>query len=302
MKVQGRGQAKVFTLDERELLFTQGFLCSRDRALNALCYYTACRASEARQVRRNDIFDGDSVRKTILLRKGTTKAKQATREIPTHPKLATFLTGYIRDAKELFSLKQVIGGWDFLSLVHSQNSRQSEQIFCPKCRHSNQSVKRDYYCHEQAQKSMYQCQECNYCFFKKTTLGSHPEVRQTIIRLGVYSSHTYGFLFLNPKNPFLFPGLQGNSCIGFNPMLQIFKNACKRVGIIGASTHSWRRTALTEMYRKSIPLRTIQKISGHQSLAALQRYLEVSREQVEDAVLAIPRLTSENLKEFKNAD
>jgi site-specific recombinase XerD len=49
-------------------------------------------------------------------------------------------------------------------------------------------------------------------------------------------------------------------------------------------------------------LRTIQKISGHQSLAALQRYLEVSREQVEDAVLAIPRLTSENLKEFKNAD
>jgi integrase len=298
MKVQGRGQAKVFTPEEKELLFTKGFLCSRDRALNGLCYYTACRASEARQVRRDDLFDGDSVRKTILLRKSTTKAKQATREIPTHPKLATFLTEYICDARELFSIKQVIGSWDFLSLTYSQNPRQSKQIFCPKC-HSNQSVKRDYYCHdEQAQKSMRQCQDCNYCFFEKTTLGSHPELQQAIIRLGVYSSHTYGFLFLNPKNPFLFPGLQGNSCIGFEPMLQLFKKACKRVGITGASTHSWRRTALTEMYKRSIPLRTIQKISGHQSLAALQRYLEVSREQVEDAVLAIPHLTTENLKEI----
>ncbi|WP_442939264.1 tyrosine-type recombinase/integrase [Nostoc sp.] len=46
------------------------------------------------------------------------------------------------------------------------------------------------------------------------------------------------------------------------------------------STHSFRRTALTQMSNASIPLRVIQEISGHRNLEQLQRYLEVSDEQV----------------------
>jgi integrase/recombinase XerD len=67
----------------------------------------------------------------------------------------------------------------------------------------------------------------------------------------------------------------------------ILKDACLRVGLIGVSTHSFRRTALTQMHNAGIPLRVIQRISGHSSLAALQRYLEVDDEQIVDAVKII---------------
>ncbi|MBX9720621.1 MAG: site-specific integrase [Candidatus Obscuribacterales bacterium] len=35
----------------------------------------------------------------------------------------------------------------------------------------------------------------------------------------------------------------------------------------GASSHSMRRTCLTNMSRAGIPLRTIQEISGHSNLS-----------------------------------
>jgi integrase/recombinase XerD len=43
----------------------------------------------------------------------------------------------------------------------------------------------------------------------------------------------------------------------------------------GAKTHSMRRTFLTNLSRAGIPLRTIQEMSGHSSLAQLQEYLDV---------------------------
>ena len=67
----------------------------------------------------------------------------------------------------------------------------------------------------------------------------------------------------------------------------ILKAACQRVGLVGVSTHSFRRTALTQMHNAGIPLRVIQEISGHSSLETLQRYLEVTDQQILDAVKAI---------------
>ena len=67
----------------------------------------------------------------------------------------------------------------------------------------------------------------------------------------------------------------------------ILKNACQRVGLVGVSTHSFRRTALTRMHNAGVPLRVIQEISGHSSLETLQRYLEVTDQQIVDAVKVI---------------
>ncbi|MBD2234936.1 tyrosine-type recombinase/integrase [Phormidium tenue] len=55
----------------------------------------------------------------------------------------------------------------------------------------------------------------------------------------------------------------------------------------GISTHSFRRTALTNLSNVGVPLRVIQEISGHRSLASLQRYLEVSPEQKKRAIAAL---------------
>ncbi len=74
----------------------------------------------------------------------------------------------------------------------------------------------------------------------------------------------------------------------------ILKTACQRVGLVGVSTHSFRRTALTRMHNAGIPLRVIQEISGHSSLEILQRYLEVTDEQILDAVKAISSKSNQN--------
>ena len=86
----------------------------------------------------------------------------------------------------------------------------------------------------------------------------------------------------------LFPGMRGRS-----PTLtrfsadKILRDACERIGLVGVSTHSFRRTALTMMSSAGIPLRVIQEISGHNDLGTLQRYLEVSPEQKRQAVAVI---------------
>ena len=72
---------------------------------------------------------------------------------------------------------------------------------------------------------------------------------------------------------------------------RIFREACKRVGIEGASSHSFRRTALTQMSNVGIPLRVIQQVSGHRTLTELQKYLEVSDAQVRGAVSALSMLS-----------
>ncbi len=84
----------------------------------------------------------------------------------------------------------------------------------------------------------------------------------------------------------LFPGMRGRSLTRFMAD-KILKAAYDRVGLVGVSTHSFRRTALTMMSSAGIPLRVIQEISGHNDLGTLQRYLEVSPEQKRNAVAMI---------------
>ncbi|MEP0873740.1 tyrosine-type recombinase/integrase [Trichocoleus desertorum AS-A10] len=68
---------------------------------------------------------------------------------------------------------------------------------------------------------------------------------------------------------------------------EILRETCDRLGLVGVSTHSFRRTALTQMSSAGVPLRVIQEISGHRSLQALQRYLEVSELQLEGAIASL---------------
>lgn len=51
-----------------------------------------------------------------------------------------------------------------------------------------------------------------------------------------------------------------------------------------ASTHSMRRSCLTYMSKAGVPVRTIQKISGHSNLGQLQNYLD---DDPEDRLRAI---------------
>jgi integrase/recombinase XerD len=192
VKIDRHGQAKVLTQEEIQRLFAKGLVLTRDRTLCALMLYTACRVNEVVTLKTLDVYDRrGEVRPELIIRKGNTKGKLATRTVPVLDDLRRFLNQY------------------------EPSSR---------------------------------CE-------------------------------------------FLFPGRHGRGHLNSDSASWIIREACRRVGIEGASTHSFRRTALTQMSNAGIPLRVIQEISGHRNLDQLQRYLEVEPSQVRGAVAALSMLT-----------
>lgn len=179
MKVSGNGQASVLNPDELKLLFSEGFNSTRDRALFGICLYTACRISEALQLKISDVG-----RSSIVFRKLNTKGKLKSREVKIVPALRCLLDDY------------------------------------------------------------------------------------------------------NPEHGvFYFPGQRlRREFLSRNHADSLLRNACLKLGFEGVSTHSFRRTALTRMSSAGIPLKVIQKISGHGDLGTLSLYLEVNEEELYRAV------------------
>ncbi len=191
MKIDRHGQAKILTQAEIQLLFSQGLKNNRDRALFGICLYTACRIREACTLLTVDVYDkSGNVRPKLLLRKGNTKGKLATRTIPIIEDLRRLLTNY---------------------------KPQAGQVY-------------------------------------------------------------------------LFSG-RSNGHISHDSAARLLRQALDRVGIEGASTHSFRRTGLTQMSDAGIPLRVIQQVSGHRNLQHVQNYIEVREEQVLGAVSALSMLS-----------
>src|ERR687886_653138 len=187
MKINRFGKAEVLTPDQINLLFTDGFVKPRDKALFGVCLYTACRINEACTLFTRDVFGVHGIRSILVLRSVNTKGKQDTREIQIHPTLRQYLEDY------------------------------------------NPNLRKEY----------------------------------------------------------LFPGRHGLMHIHKASADLILRQACARLGIEGVSTHSFRRTALTEMSNAGVPLRHIQAISGHRTLAALERYLGVTDAQKQTAIAAL---------------
>lgn len=192
MKIDRHGKAKILTIAEIQLLFTAGLTNNRDRALFGVCLFTACRINEACTLLTTDVYDtAGRIRPYLIVRKGNTKGKLATRTIPVIADLRSLLANY-----------------------HTQ-----------------------------------------------------------------------------PGQVYLFPDRFGRTHIDPDSAARILRTACRRVGIEGASTHSFRRTALTNMSDAGIPLRIIQQVSGHRDLSQLQNYLEVDESKVLGAVASLSMLS-----------
>ncbi len=187
MKIDRSGKAEILGTDKINLLFNQGFVKSRDKALFGVCLYTACRINEACTLLTKDVLGFRGVREVLVFRRVNTKGKRDTREVQIHPQLKTYLEEYQPDLKK----------------------------------------------------------------------------------------------------EFLFPGRHGQGHIHKASADKILRESCRRVGIEGVSTHSFRRTALTRMSDAGIPLRHIQEISGHRSLKALEEYLGVTEKQKAKAISAL---------------
>ena len=89
------------------------------------------------------------------------------------------------------------------------------------------------------------------------------------------------------RSDFVFPApMDLNKPWGRPRVDEGLRAACKTAGIEGVSTHSFRRSALTQASAAGCPTRTIQLLLGHSSLEPLQRYIDVSDEQKRKAANA----------------
>jgi integrase/recombinase XerD len=85
---------------------------------------------------------------------------------------------------------------------------------------------------------------------------------------------------LPQENGFMFSGRGGQGHISRYMIDKVLRCACEKGNIKGVSTHSFRRTTITELSRNNISLRVIQNISGHRNLNVLQGYVDVSEKEV----------------------
>ena len=85
---------------------------------------------------------------------------------------------------------------------------------------------------------------------------------------------------------YLFPGRSGDPKqmhLTRGAADKALRKVCAELGIIGASTHSWRRTSLTNANDAGVSLKVLSAISGHSSLDMLSRYLQTSEKQKQAA-------------------
>lgn len=79
---------------------------------------------------------------------------------------------------------------------------------------------------------------------------------------------------------------QKNSTDGFsaNTLAQYFYYLYKRVGINGASSHSGRRTFITNLATKGVGVRVLMQLAGHRSITTTQAYIDVNDDMKRSAV------------------
>ncbi len=82
-----------------------------------------------------------------------------------------------------------------------------------------------------------------------------------------------------PKHGYLFPGSGKTGHLTSRAVETAVKDAAALIGVDGVSTHSFRRSMATHLHLAGMPLRAIQRITGHATLAALEQYLDIERKE-----------------------
>ncbi|MEH1805383.1 tyrosine-type recombinase/integrase [Nostoc sp.] len=92
-----------------------------------------------------------------------------------------------------------------------------------------------------------------------------------------------------PDSLWLFPGREGDKPITLRWGDAILRAAVERAGLSvkGISTHSTRRTFITNLANKGINLAMIKKITGHSDLKVLSAYIEVSDDDMKNAIATL---------------
>nr|WP_281363600.1 tyrosine-type recombinase/integrase [Microcoleus asticus] len=90
-----------------------------------------------------------------------------------------------------------------------------------------------------------------------------------------------------PETGFLFPSLyKSDRHLSRQAMDKAFRRAVKKAGLDnqGFSLYSARRGFITRLNNQGYDIKLIQKLSGHRSLTSLIRYIDVTDDQLRNAI------------------
>jgi len=86
----------------------------------------------------------------------------------------------------------------------------------------------------------------------------------------------------NPAQPLFYT--EKSAGFNSNTLTQWFHWCYKKAGVCGASSHSGRRTFITNLASKGIGVRVLASLAGHRSIAVTQSYIDVNDDMKRAAV------------------
>jgi integrase/recombinase XerD len=89
---------------------------------------------------------------------------------------------------------------------------------------------------------------------------------------------------LKPKHKLFYSQKVGSDGFSANTLAQHFHYLYKRAGIVGASSHSTRRTFITNLAAHGVGVRVIMGLSGHRALSSVQCYIDCNDDQKRKAI------------------
>ena len=89
---------------------------------------------------------------------------------------------------------------------------------------------------------------------------------------------------INPALKFFYSQKRTSDGFTANTLTQFFHYLYKRAGIDGASSHSGRRTFITNLATKGVGVRVLMSLAGHKNISTTQAYIDVNDDMKRKAV------------------
>ena len=97
-------------------------------------------------------------------------------------------------------------------------------------------------------------------------------------------THLYSTNTNNPNAKFFYSQKANSDGFTANTLTQFFHYLYKRAGINGASSHSGRRTFITNLATKGVGVRVLMSLAGHKNITTTQAYIDVNDDMKRKAV------------------
>ena len=89
---------------------------------------------------------------------------------------------------------------------------------------------------------------------------------------------------INPAVKFFYSQKRSSDGFTANTLTQFFHYLYKRAGVDGASSHSGRRTFITNLASKGVGVRVLMSLAGHKNISTTQAYIDVNDDMKRKAV------------------